>query len=339
MHACEVAGDRIPVDSMKRFVGQVLARFKVPIDLLLLVLAIPSAIVLKTYRRLGSANSPYTTRVLKRIGVFPISNHYYEPLFDDSQLTGDLSEDRDLPGLDLNVSGQLGFLDGLAFSSELIELDLDRASDEPGRFHIGNDNFGSGDAEFLYQVIRTLKPARITEIGSGNSTKIARLALRRNFAETGDRPVHTCIEPYEMRWLEELGDVEVIREPVERVSCDWGTELGPGDLLFVDSTHMIRPQGDVLKEYLEIFPRLGSGVLVHIHDIFTPKDYPRGWVVDDVRFWNEQYLLEGLLAHSDRYEVVAAVNHLKHHHFDRLKSACPYLTEDREPGSFYFRVR
>jgi hypothetical protein len=101
---------------------------------------------------------------------------------------------------------------------------------------------------------------------------------------------------------------------------------------------MVRPQGDVLKEYLEIFPQLKPGVYVHIHDIFTPKDYPRAWVVDDVRFWNEQYMLEALLTNTHRYEVVAALNFLKHHYPGPLSQVCPYLSADSEPGSFYFRV-
>jgi hypothetical protein len=110
-------------------------------------------------------------------------------------------------------------------------------------------------------------------------------------------------------------------------------------LLFIDSSHIIRPQGDVLKEYLEILPLLPSGVYVHIHDIFTPKDYPSRWVVDNVLFWNEQYMLEALLSNSDRYEVIGALNFLKNNYFDMLKKVCPYLRTSDEPGSFYLRIR
>ena len=88
-----------------------------------------------------------------------------------------------------------------------------------------------------------------------------------------------------------------------------------------------------------ILPSLKPGVYVHVHDIFTPKDYLKKWIVDDVKFWNEQYLLEAMLSHSSRYEIIAALNYLKHHHYDSLAKVCPYLSEDREPGSFYFRVR
>lgn len=102
---------------------------------------------------------------------------------------------------------------------------------------------------------------------------------------------------------------------------------------------MIRPQGDVLAEYLEILPQLRSGVYVHVHDIFTPKDYPREWLTKEVKFWNEQYLLEVLLANSTRYKIVGALNHLHHHHYDSIKRVSPYLTPEREPGSMYFYVQ
>jgi hypothetical protein len=324
---------------MRRALKWLLKVFAKPIDFLFVTAAAPAALILLAYRRIGSARLPWTSRLLKRIGLFPVRRHYYEPLFDDSQLTRRLSEDRDLPGVDLNVAGQLELLAGLRFSRELVDLKLDSAASALGDFRLDNGAFESGDAEFLYQFIRAVKPRKVIEIGSGNSTKIARIALNRNFEETGARARHLCIEPYEMSWLEKLDGVEVVRQRVEESDLDWRRELERGDLLFIDSSHVVRPQGDVLKEYLEILPQLASGVYVHIHDVFTPRDYLRQWVVEDVRFWNEQYLLEALLSNTARYEVIAALNHLRHHHYEVLKQVCPYLTEQREPGSFYIRVR
>ncbi|MGV2334373.1 MAG UNVERIFIED_CONTAM: class I SAM-dependent methyltransferase [Planctomycetaceae bacterium] len=125
------------------------------------------------------------------------------------------------------------------------------------------------------------------------------------------------------------------RERVELVSKAIFEQLDRNDLLFIDSSHVIRPQGDVLCEFLEILPILRSGVFVHIHDIFTPRDYPRSWVVDKVRLWDEQYLLEALLSRNPNWRIIGAVNYLKHDHYDALKAACPFLTPEREPGSFY----
>jgi hypothetical protein len=309
-----------------------------PLDALFVVLAAPAALILLAYRRIGSGRLPWTTRELRRIGLFPVRDHYYEPLIDYSKLERPLSEDRELPGIQMNVSGQLKFLEQFHFSAELMAMDLDREPADALDFGMRNPNFKSGDADYLYQFIRAIKPRRIIEIGSGHSTKVARLANLKNASESGLRATHTCIEPYEMSWLGQLPEIEVIRKRVEDCDLDWATELSAGDLLFVDSSHMIRPQGDVLKEFLEIFPRLASGVYIHVHDIRTPRDYSDAWLIKEGFFWNEQYLLEALLTNTDRYRIVGALNYLKQHHFDELKNVCPYLTMDKDPGSLYMEV-
>lgn len=289
------------------------------------------------FSRLGPTRLPSSTRTLKRIGLFPIRDHYYQPLFNDAHLVRPLSEVRTLPGIDWKLESQVRLLAELGFADELRELHLDRPSQNDLDFHFENGGFESGDAEFLYSMIRRLKPLRVFEIGSGSSTKIAQLALRRNATEDGRIAEHICIEPYEMPWLEQLG-IRVIRERVEDVGLSLFNQLESNDLLFIDSSHMIRPQGDVLFEYLELLPSLANGVFVHVHDIFTPRDYPDQWVRMDVRMWNEQYLLEALLSNTDRYQIVAALNYLKHAEYDQLSAVCPYLTPEREPGSFYVRI-
>ena len=309
------------------------------IDFAASVLVIPAAHLLLIYRKTGSRRLPRTTSRLKSIGLFPIRNHYYEPLFVDKLLSQPLDSVRPLPGIDFNLEGQLKLLSYLKFESELIELDLRRDSGPPNSFNINNKSFASGDAEFFYQLLRFIKPRKLVEIGSGNSTKIARIALIKNKLETNSPCEHICVEPYEIPELERLEGLTVIRSRLEDCRFDWANNLDSGDLLFIDSSHVIRPQGDVLKEYLEILPLLKAGVYVHIHDIFSPRDYLTSWVVDDVKFWNEQYLLEALLTNSNRYEVVAALNSLKHTHYDLLSRVCPYMTEEREPGSFYLRIK
>jgi hypothetical protein len=312
---------------------------KFPIDIILSIFSIPSATILLLYRKFGSSRLPITTSVLRRIGVFPIRNHYYEPLFIRKTINPNKTRARFLPGLNLNINQQLQFLSLLNFSQELIKFDWKSQSIDPIKFNIENESFGSGDAEFLYQFLRHVKPRKIIEIGSGHSTKVANLALARNNLELGSKATHTCIEPYEMPWLESLDNLTIIRNTVEDCGLDWRLELNSGDLLFIDSSHMIRPGGDVLMEYLEILPRLNSGVFIHIHDIFTPNDYPVSWIDSDVRFWNEQYLLEALLSNTSRYEVIAAVNFLKNNYYNDLKNVCPYLRNDRQPGSFYIKVK
>ena len=200
-----------------------------------------------------------------------------------------------------------------------------------------NGLFESGDAEAWYQLLRHYKPRRVFEVGSGFSTLMAIQALARNRAEDPDyRCRHVCIEPYKMPWLEQTG-VEIRRQRVEDVEGGFFSELEQGDVLFIDSSHIIRPNGDVLFEYLQLIPSLKPGVIVHIHDIFSPRNYPATWLRDEVRFWNEQYLLEGFLSHNRDWEILAALNYLHHEHYSDLAEVCPFLSPEREPGSFYIR--
>ena len=290
------------------------------------------------FTRLGGKRLKFSRELLKKIGVYPIRDHYYFPLFKDSKLKKSLRDPRYLPGLDFCKNKQLQLLESFTFAKELKLMKLNKKTQKKLDFNLNNGAFESGDAEFLYQFIRFFKPKNVIEIGSGYSTKIANKALLKNKSENNDNFSHTCIEPYEMPWLESL-DVKVIRNILENCDLEIFDKLEANDLLFIDSSHIIRPQGDVLKEYLEIIPRLKSGVMVHVHDIFTPRDYPDEWVREDVKFWNEQYLLECLLSNSQRYEILAALNFLKHSNYSQLKKVCPYLDKNREPGSLYFRVK
>lgn len=306
-------------------------------DALALPLVAISAHVLKLVRRVGVHRLPLSKAQLMRTGVFPIRDHYYEPLFNSSALTTPLDAERDLPGIDWNVEGQLDLLRQFTFSAELSGIGSQKIDDTT--FHFGNGAFESGDAEFLYNMIRTKKPRRIFEIGSGNSTLIARHAVIRNQHEDPKYQCkHICIEPYEMPWLERTG-VTVVREKVESMSPTFFDELDRNDLLFIDSSHIIRPQGDVLFEYLTLLPRLKKGVVVHVHDIFSPRDYLAEWVKDEVKLWNEQYLLEAFLTCNSQWKVIGALNYLKHNHYEAFGRTAPYLTPDREPGSFYIERR
>ncbi|MGH8325164.1 MAG: class I SAM-dependent methyltransferase [Steroidobacteraceae bacterium] len=302
------------------------------LDALLAVLVAPAALLLKSVRRMGLHRLVLCRRVLLGIGVLPVRRHYYEPLTDRRYLRHALEDERPLPGIDWNEGGQLAALAALRFEGELEPL-LARARQDPAGFRMDNGQFEAGDAEFLYQIIRARKPAAVVEIGSGHSSLLAQQALLRNAAE-GAPGRQVCIEPYRAPWLERAG-ITTVRKKVEEVDRALFRELGEGDLLFIDSSHVIRPQGDVLAEYLEILPSLAAGVIVHVHDIFSPRDYPRGWVLGELKLWNEQYLLEAFLAHNRAWKIVGALNFLKHRHYEALARVCPYLSPEREPGSFY----
>lgn len=309
------------------------------LDLILAAIAFVAGTVLRPMRAFGLGKLPMVRKALLKAGVIPIRDHYYDPKIVHENYDPDSV--RALPGIDLNIHKQVEFLNTLTYADE---LNLPPTGKGTSSFHFGpeNDQFRQGDAEVLYQVIRALKPRRIVEIGSGWSTKIAVMARDMNTFHEGavDKDYscrHVCIEPYEDRGLESMG-IELVRKRVEEVPMSLFEGLEANDILFIDSTHIIRPGGDVLWEYLNILPRLKSGVIVHVHDIFTPYDYPKKWVVEDLRFWNEQYLLEALLS-GGKFEVLLANYYLSQNRFHRLKKVAPYLTLKNKPGSFYMRVR
>jgi hypothetical protein len=318
-----------------------LKKFKKKItDLILYFLLIPSCFAFLVYKKRGPKNAPIATALLRKIGVFPILNHYYDPQFKFTSEEIKSLNIRKLFGINLNIEFQLNFLNRLKYNDELIALNFQKNKHNKTNkidFNIDNGSFEAGDADFYYQIIRYFKPKKIIEVGSGHSTKLAQIAIYKNFEETKIKTKFICIEPYENKWLEKL-DVEVLREKIENIDLDWHNELLENDILFIDSSHVIRPNGDILKIYLEIIPQLRSGVIIQIHDIFTPNNYLKSWLIEDVRLWNEQYILEALLTNNHKIEIISSLNFLKNNHFNKLKECCPYLTNDKEPGSIYLKI-
>jgi hypothetical protein len=118
------------------------------------------------------------------------------------------------------------------------------------------------------------------------------------------------------------------------------SSLGKGDLLFIDSSHVAKIGSDVVHEYLSILPTLAPGVLVHIHDIFIPADYPRRWIEEGRFFWNEQYVLEALLSFNNEFEVIMPVHAAWRLQADRFRKLVPSVELGRQaPASFWIRRR
>lgn len=274
--------------------------------------------------------------LLKR-GVVIHCKNYYGPFVSPDDLNKPLDDERNLPGLVLDLDKQKDLLSHFNYGDEL--LTFPDYSDDDLQYAYTKGMFGSGDAEILYSIIRHLKPKRLIEIGAGSSTLVTQAAIKKNKEEDSDYLCsHICIEPYENQWLEKL-DVEVIRKKVEDIPVSFFKTLNENDILFVDSSHVVKPQGDVLFEIFDIYGSINSGVYVHVHDIFTPRDYPKKWIIDDRRLWHEQYLLEAFLSFNSEFEIVCALNWVWKNHPELLSQSCPVLTNrmTNNPGSFWFR--
>lgn len=311
--------------------------FKV-FEILLSPVTYLSAVWFKIIVRIGIKHAPVSEKIFMGVGILPVRDHYYEPIINPRKhLRSSLREERILPGIDFNVNAQLQLLSEFKYNEELVLFPLTKRNEL--EYYYNNITFGSGDSEYLYNIIRHFRPACIIEIGSGNSTLIARSAIKKNNEENSNYTCeHICIEPYEQPWLEKL-DAKIIREKVEDIDRGFFDQLKANDILFIDSSHIIRPQGDVLFEYLTLLPGLNSGVIIHIHDIFSPRDYLDQWVYESHIMWNEQYLLEAFLSMNDKFEVIGSLNYLRHNYRNAMAGACPVFAKqpDREPGSFWIR--
>lgn len=320
---------------MKRVLNNVLIRRAT--DLLLSPVTLFSAVWFKYIRTTTRQTMPVSEKIFMSVGLLPVNDHYYQPLVNPSKtLSKPLHQERTLKGIEWNIPGQLELLQKFRYNQELLALPVDKKDAKEHQYYINNPSFLAGDGEYCYNMIRHFKPRTIIEIGCGYSTLISLMAESKNEQTGSPAAKHVCVEPYEMPWLEKL-PVDVIRKKVEDIEVDFFSSLQQNDILFIDSSHMIRPQGDVLFEFLEILPTLKPGVIVHIHDIFTPRDYPREWIVDKHCLWNEQYLLEAFMSFNKEFRILGAVNFLKHNYRKELEAKCPNTAKmpEDEPGSFW----
>jgi hypothetical protein len=203
--------------------------------------------------------------------------------------------------------------------------------------------FGPGytrlDAQVLYAMLRAKKPARYVEVGSGLSTYYASLAGQKNASD--GRPMQiTCVEPYPFEALKQIPGVTVLQNEVQDVGLELFTELGEDDVLFIDSSHIVRLDGDVPFLFLEVLPALRKGPLIHVHDIPFPYHgpYPTDyWIYKNVwpMWWNESMLLHALLCGNKQFAVVLSTPLLRFHDEAFLKQLVPdYQTVEEEPNTF-----
>jgi hypothetical protein len=164
-------------------------------------------------------------------------------------------------------------------------------------FH--NDFFVSPDAEVAYAIVRTVRPRRIIEVGSGNSTQLFREAAD----DAGSETELVAIDPSPTKAIRDVAD-RTIQARVEDTSLSLFEDLHPNDIVFVDSSHLVSTGNDVVHLILNIVPKLNTGVVLHFHDIFLPYDYPQSWIIEERRGYGEQYLIQALLQGSVDFEVL-----------------------------------
>jgi predicted O-methyltransferase YrrM len=238
-------------------------------------------------------------------------------------------------GLALDPVQHLEFLESICepYREQLLTLPVTDPGTE--QFYRNNGWFESVDADVLYGVVRKLAPAQVVEIGSGHSSRLTAQAIRDGRLAT--RLV--CVDPCPRVEIRHCAD-EFIESPVEDLPFnELADRLKPGDVLFIDSSHLIKSGGDVVYLYLQVLPRLRPGVLIHAHDIFLPFEYPQEFVVKKRWGWSEQYLVHALLMNNRNFEILWPSCYMWQMHREALRGMVPAEKADPPPSSLWLRTR
>lgn len=244
---------------------------------------------------------------IQRAGYHFQTNDFWSPLNDVDflQKNLDLWKNRPpCPMIDWNVEGQLATAERVGnYVEELRDVPVDHAPGTP-EYCWNNGMWNNADALVQYGLIRDLKPRRVVEIGCGWSSLLLQRALDRN-----QTPCQVMqIEPYPNTTLSSLfpKDWQLYQMPLQRAPFEIFESLQTDDICFYDGSHCSKPASDVNWFFFEILPRLAPGVVIHLHDIFLPDDYPDPWIFERGQTWNEQYLLQAFLMNNHDYKILIA---------------------------------
>ncbi|WP_163779038.1 class I SAM-dependent methyltransferase [Mycobacterium cookii] len=265
-----------------------------------------------------------------------LPGHYYSPIVDPSTIAEYvekqyLQEPGDIKGIHFDEDAMVRFWKD---NAELIKnTPFSEHDDGKNRYYYDNGSYPYGDAMTLRAMIAHYKPKNIIEVGSGFSSAC--------MLDAADHVGHsdfamTCIDPDAGRLrsrlrAEDHSRVEIIEGLVQDVPVSTFSKLRENDILFIDSTHVLKTASDVHYELFSILPSLNEGVLIHFHDIQYPFEYPRQWLFDNNRSWNEIYALRAFLAYNSAFEVVFWNGLFAHRQRELVRDTNPLFLKN--PGS------
>ena len=273
---------------------------------------------------------------------FAPAGHFYSPLPDITEVRNkekalfDRTK-KELPGISINEEKQVELLYELG--KYYPEIPFSDKKQSGLRYYYGNGAYDHGDAIILHSMIRHFKPARIIEVGSGYSSAVM---LDTNQLFFNDKIDCTFIEPYTQVLESIMQDKDrqnniIIKDKVQNIDITLFDQLEAGDICFIDSTHVAKIGSDVNFLIFEILPRLKSGVIVHIHDIFYPFEYPSEWIYSG-RAWNEIYILRAFLEFNNKFEIILFNHFLGQFYREKFINTIPDFFVN-PGGSLWLRVK
>jgi len=294
--------------------------------------------------RLGSRLTGLANRMgwhfLRKRDYDVVARTYYSPIPDLAAVPDAAWGRRSaLRGIALDATRAFAFAEAqLAPYVDEWDPPLEGRLDEP-RFFVRNHTFQDVDADLLYAMVRHVKPRRIVELGSGFSTLAMAEAAAAN-ARDGVATALSCYDPYLRpnvagHLIEGLAEQHAWR--AQDVPAETFAALGRDDMLFVDTTHAVKLDGDVNRIVLDVLPALSPGVLVHFHDIWLPWEYHRDLLETLRMYWTEQYLLQAYLAENPAYEVVLPLQAMVREDPERMARLVPRYDPAHYPSGFWIR--
>ena len=297
-----------------------------------------------TWNRLGGLKARLFRRLIRYLEskgyVVARADDYYSPLVSVPRLRSSFARwnrPSALHGIEYDVEKMKSEF------SDLLSRYLDEFSLIPPYAALQKTGFGPGytaiDALTLYMMVRHLKPRRYIEVGSGLSTFYCSLAAERNAAECYPLEI-TCIEPHPFEKLRTIPGIKVLEMEVQDAATSLFQQLRENDILFIDSSHVLKIDGDVPFLYLEVLPNLHTGVVTHIHDVPFPYNIPyppQLWVLGQEwpMLWNEAMVLQALLCFNDKFKITMSTPLIRYYDESFLKSRIPfYETLEQNPNTF-----
>ena len=270
--------------------------------------------------------------------------HFYSPLPDTAPELNSISGfpavslESPFPALDLNKTSQHDTLRRIL--ALVPEFDWTEEPRSDRRFYLDQGYFKWADSLSLFGMMRLNRPQRVIEVGSGFSSALM-LDTNDRFLE---RQTHfTFIEPYPDRLDLILRETDraatrIITKPVQDIEPTLFDELQNNDFLFIDSSHVAKFGSDVNYLYFEILPRLQPGVIVHVHDIYWPFEYPLQSIRDGIA-WNEAYLLRAFLCFNDKYDILFWTPYAGEKWRDEILARAPAYMKNTGASLWIRRIR